>query len=64
MHIFSHILKIQNNVLMKSDESNIFGYDVIQTAKTGKNVSRNKFYSVSAILNASPDFSYLFFVPH
>ena len=58
---FSHILKIQNNILMRSDDSNIFGYEVIQTAKTGKNVSRNRFYSVSAILNASPDFSYIYF---
>jgi hypothetical protein len=57
---FSHIIHFNEEFLRPKKHNNMQNHTVIQTySKT--NVTRNKFYSIGTVLNASFEFPYVFF---
>jgi hypothetical protein len=56
---FTHIIML-NNLIRPLEYKNPKKYEIIQTSSEN-NMCRNKFYSISTILNNSPEFSYKFF---
>jgi hypothetical protein len=58
---FSHILKIDDLTIRKRQRSeNKNGYNVVQT-NSSTTVTKKKYYSVSAVLNCSLEYPYVFF---
>lgn len=57
---FSHVLNVVDDNLQKAIDENKYGYTIVQTSPT-TNITQNKFYSISTVLNASINFPYKFF---